>query len=85
MTFDQRVQTALRSSQPVVALRALVQELAREGNAKAVIYELLEKYVVALRSQPDHREADQEAVLDVLDALSCECHPTAELLPEKRV
>ena len=33
--------------------------------------------------EPDCRESDEDAVLDVMDALLGWCHPSAELLPEK--
>jgi hypothetical protein len=39
---------------------------------------------VQLRSRPDGRESDEDAVLDVMDALLGWCHPSAELLPEKK-
>jgi hypothetical protein len=85
MTAEERVQTALRSAEPVRALRVLVQDLAREGSTKAEIHGLLERSLVQLRTRPDVREGDEEAVLDVLDALTGWCHPSAELLPEKPV
>jgi hypothetical protein len=85
MADEERIQSALHSPEPVPALRALVQDLAREGSTKAAIYGLLEKFVVQQRKRQDLREADEDAVLDVLDALSGWCHPTAELLPEKPV
>jgi hypothetical protein len=83
MNPEDRVANALRSPEPVPALRVVVQELAREGKTKTEIYGLLEKFLVRLRAQPDVAEGDEEAVLDVLDALSGWCHPSAELLPDK--
>jgi hypothetical protein len=83
MTSEGRVQTALRSAEPVRALRVLAQDLAREGSTKAEIHGLLEKFLVQLRTRPDFGEGDEEAVLDVMDALTGWCHPSAELLPEK--
>jgi hypothetical protein len=77
------METALHSPEPVPALRGLVEDLAREGNSKNKVYGLLEKFLVQLRARPDFREGDEEAVLDVMDALTGECHPSAELLPEK--
>lgn len=85
MTAEERVETALRSAEPVRALRGLVQELAREGSTKAAIHGLLEKSLMQLRTRPDFRESDEDAVLDVLDALTGWCHPGAELLPNKPV
>jgi len=66
MTTQERLETALRSSDPGRTLRALVQDLAREGIARDQIYELLEKFVLRLRTQPDYRETEEEAVLDVI-------------------
>ena len=84
MTLEERVRSALRSTQPAQALRALVNDLADDGHAKPQIIELLESFVVQQRSHPDFREGDEEALLDVLDALSGSCHPAAELLPPER-
>src|SRR5713101_2108525 len=83
VTFEERVHAALRSTQPAHALRALVDDLAREGRGKAEILELLEIFVVQQRTHPDFRDEDEEAMLDVLDALRGWCHPAAELFPEK--
>jgi hypothetical protein len=83
MAAHDRVETALRSAEPARALRALVEDLARQGNTKKVIYELQEESLVKLRKQPDYREAYEQAMLDTMDSLTGWCHPSAELLPEK--
>jgi hypothetical protein len=83
VTTKDRLEVALHSPKPVPALRALVQELAGEGSNKAEIYGMLEKVLVQLRAQPDFSESQEEAVLDIMDALTGWCHPSAELLPEK--
>ena len=82
MTAQERFETALRSSDPGQGLRAVVQDLAREGLAKPQIYEMLETLLLQLRMQPDYRESDEEIVLDVMDALNGWCHPSAEVLPD---
>ena len=82
MTVEERVQGALRAAQPGNALRALVTDLAREGRSKAEIIESLEDFLVRHRTGADYREKDEEALLDVLDALHGWCHPASELLPE---
>jgi hypothetical protein len=82
MTSEDSVETALRSAEPDRALRRLVQNLAREGSTKPAIYEFLEKSLVRLRSRPGFREGDEEVILDIMDALTGWCHPSAELLPE---
>jgi hypothetical protein len=83
MTIEERVYSALRSSQPATALRALVGDLSGEGRGKAEIIELFENLVVQQRGRTDSREEYEDAILDVLDALRGWCHPAAELLPEK--
>lgn len=83
MASDDSVETALRSTEPARALRALVQDLARHGSTKAAIYELLEESLLKLRSRPHFHEADEEALLDTMDALTGWCHPSGQLLPEK--
>jgi hypothetical protein len=85
MTTQERLETAPRSSAPGRTLRTLVQDLAREGIAKGQIYDLLEKLVLRLRTQPDYRETEEEAILDVMDALDGWCHPSAQLMPDERV
>ena len=85
MTTQERLETALHSSDPGRTLRVLVQDLAREGLAKEQIYELFEKLVLRLRTQPGYRETEEEAVLDVMDALDGWCHPSAQLMPDERV
>jgi hypothetical protein len=84
MIAHERFETARRSSDPGRALRALVQELAREGLTKPQIYETLETFLGRLRTQADHRESDEELVLDFMDALTGWCHPSAELLPDNQ-
>ena len=63
-------------------MRTLVLELSHKGYSKDDLYELLEKFIVHLRSRDDFRESDEDLVLDVMDALTGWCHPDAKLLPE---
>ena len=83
MTAEDRVQAALREAEPVPALRLLVEDLARAGNSKTAIYGLLENALVQLRRAPHFRDGDEDAVLDVMDALGGWCHPGAALLPDQ--
>lgn len=83
MTALDRLETALRSSEPGRAVRAVVEDLAREGNSKAHLQDFFERVLMQVRTRPDFREAEEDAVLDVLDALTGWCHPGAELLREK--
>jgi hypothetical protein len=57
----------------------LVEDLARAGSSKTAIYGLLENVLVQLRTGPNFRERDEEAVMDALGGW---CHPGA-LLPEQ--
>jgi hypothetical protein len=83
MTAEERLESALRAAEPARALRALVQDMIREGSTESEISGLLEKLLIQVRARPGFREGDDDAVLDVLDALTGWCHPSAELLPEK--
>jgi hypothetical protein len=83
MSPEERMIIALRSARPGEALRLLVSDFAREGRSKADIGELLETFLVRHRDGPEYRDADEEVVLDVLDALRGWCHPDAELVAEQ--
>ena len=80
MTPEQRLENALRSADATQGLRTVVRELAQEGRPKAAVYQLLEKLLMHLRGRPDAREANEEIVLAVMDALTGWCHPEAQLL-----
>ena len=82
MTPAERLDQALRCSEPAEALRSLVMELSQEGRTKAQILEVLGEFLEQLRTRPDYREIDEDAVLDVMDALTGWCHPDARLLAE---
>ena len=81
MTDTERFETALRSPDPARALRAGVLELAAEGCQKPDLYTRLEKFLLDRRLRADHCESDEDAVLDVMDALAGWCHPAGQLLP----
>jgi hypothetical protein len=83
MTVEERLRQALRSANPAAALRALVLDLAREGQTKVTIYEAMLNFLVLHRQEEGHRESDDDALEGVMDALSGWCHPSAELLPER--
>ena len=85
MSTAERLQAALDSPNPADALRAVVAELASEGLRKPDIYALLEKLLLDVRDRKDHGESDEDAVLDVMDALAGWCHPDARLLPEQNL
>ena len=85
MTPAERLEAALRSPDPAQALRAVALDLAAEGCQKPAIYALLEKLVLDLRVRQDHRESDEDAVLDVMDSLAGWCHPDTRLLPQQNL
>ncbi len=84
MTVEQRLERALGSPQPVLALRAVVLELAKESHSKAQIYDLLETFLIKLRSNDTCQESDENAILEVMDALTGWCHPDYQLLPDHK-
>ena len=83
MITNRQLDVALGTAEPVKTLRALIEDLARKGSSRADLYGLLERYLVALRERLGSHEREEEAVLDVMDALSNWCHPGARLLPEE--
>jgi hypothetical protein len=82
MLVVSRLVEALRSENPAKKLRSLVADLAAEGQSKASIYDALEEVLIHLREDGNKRDAEEEVVLDVTDALSDWCHPSARLLPD---
>lgn len=70
MIAQERFDAVRRSRHPVPAFRQLVQDLAREGVSKSEIYQLIESFLVHLRAQPELSEADEDAVLDLMDTLN---------------
>ncbi len=83
MTANERLEIAARSTTPVRTLRVLVHDLSLEGISKAEIYRMLETLLAQVRARPDFHEEDENAVLDVMDALTGWCHTDTELLPER--
>jgi hypothetical protein len=82
MKPEERIATALHSSEPATALRSLVRDFSKEGRTKPQICGLLEQFVTSLRKKSDYQESDENLVLDVLDALTGYCHPDARLFAE---
>jgi hypothetical protein len=85
MNDAERLTQALRGPDPSRELRSVVQTLAQEGRTRGEIYALLEQVLLDLRSCEPPREAEEEIVLDVMDALTGWCHPSARLLPEGEI
>jgi len=83
MSIQDRMDTALRLPQPGQAFRDLVTELAREGYEKKQILQFLEDFLIELRKQKEHKEADEDIILDTMDCLVGWSHPQAKLLPDR--
>ena len=56
---------ALMSEQPVIELRAVVQQMLAAGRSRESLMAELEQLVHELRRQ--HRQSDEDVVLDVTD------------------
>jgi hypothetical protein len=80
----QRFEAALRSPEPGHALRSLALEFFREGLGKNEIFALFEQFLLDLRGTGNYHTAEEDAVLDVMDALTGWCHPSGELLPDQK-
>jgi hypothetical protein len=73
MAIDPRIELALRTPSPVMSLRDLAAELLRSGQDRDAVYEVFESARAALRTAD--READEDAVMDVMDFLIGWCSP----------
>jgi hypothetical protein len=79
MNPDERLTSALRSPDASRSLRSLVRDFSEERRTKSEICDLLERFVKRLRTEPGYQESDEDIVLDVLDALTGFCHPSAQM------
>jgi hypothetical protein len=68
------VEQTLRSADPPSALYELVKSWRREGYSKEEIYDSLIQFIDELRRSPTDREADEDIVMEVMDALTGWCH-----------
>ncbi|HTU92205.1 MAG TPA: hypothetical protein VMF69_19135 [Gemmataceae bacterium] len=82
MEREDRFEKALHSVSPIDSLRALVHDLSAEGCRKPQIVALFEQLLIQLQNEPA-READADAVRDVLDFLMGWCSPHMKLLQEE--
>jgi hypothetical protein len=55
------------------------------GRSKTEIYKIFEDFILDFRQSDKYREADEELLMEVMDALTDWCHPSAKLLPDERV
>jgi len=82
MTIEKRFEQALGSLDPIDALRDLVSQMSREGHDKSAILEIFEQERQRLRSA--NREAEEDAVMDVMDFLVGWCSPHMHLLANEQ-
>lgn len=71
MPIDPRIELALRTASPVLSLRDFAAELLRSGQTREAVYDLFESARATLRAAD--READEDAVMDVMDFLTGWC------------
>jgi hypothetical protein len=83
MKLEDRFEKALHSANPVESLRNLVVGLSSEGYDKPQIVELFEQRLTLIQSDPA-REAEADAMRDVLDFLIGWCSPHMKLLREEK-
>lgn len=79
--ISKEFETALHSPEPEQAMREAVLRFSEKGHSKAEIRVHLENLLVHVRENDP--AANEDAVLNVLDALAGWCHPDAQLLPDR--
>jgi hypothetical protein len=77
MPIDTVVEQALHSEVPALELRSLAMRLSSEGYDRAALLEKFEGIRQELRLSD--READEDAVMDLLDFLTGWCSPHMRL------
>jgi hypothetical protein len=77
MNPDDLIEQALRSKDPVEELRSLAQRLITQGQDQPTILALFEQTRQRLRRE--NREADEDAVMDVMDFITGWCSPHMKL------
>ncbi len=82
MKAEERLASAVHAADPDAALRVVIHDLVREGWTQRQLGTLLEAFLLRLRAEPGHQEADEDSLLDLMDALTGFCHPSAQLLPD---
>jgi len=75
--IDPRIEEALRTDSPVWRLRDLAANLLSQGRDREEVLALFEQARSQLREAD--READEDAVMDVMDFLTGWCSPHMKL------
>ena len=73
MTLIERVETALRTDNPLWQLRAMAIESLAAGMERQELLDGLEAVRAVLRSQD--READEDTVMELMDIVADYCSP----------
>ena len=81
MSLDAPIEQALRSPEPIHALRSLAESLFAHGKDRAAVLAVFEDARRQLREAD--RGADEDAVLDVMDFLVGWCSPHMSLPPKQ--
>ena len=81
MTIDARIEKALRSTSAVTELRSLATGLEKEGQGHSAILQFFDENRQALHDAG--RDADEDAVLEVMDFLVGWCSPHMSLAPKE--
>ncbi len=81
MKLDESIDEALRSPEPIRNLRSIAVEHFSRGTERSAVLAVFENARQELRRAG--READEDAVMDVMDFLVGWCSPHMKLEPEK--
>jgi hypothetical protein len=76
-TYEELLESAVRSPEPIYALRSVAKRMLNEGIDREDILGTFTVFVLKLRQQD--REAEENLVLDVMDQLVGWCHPDHRL------
>ena len=79
MNLTSQFEAALQTDQPSARLRQFVLDLAAEGYSPPAVLELFEAFRAVLQS--NDREAEEDLVLETMDAIVGWCSESAKLFP----
>ena len=79
MRIEERFERALHSQEPLKALNNLALELSAEGRGETDIYNLFENFILYLRNGGEKKDAEEELLMEAMDALTGWCHPSAQI------
>lgn len=77
MAIDERIEKALRTGEPLSALRTIAQMLIEQGSSEAAVTALFDHARLQLRA--DGREPDEDIVTDAMDFIVGWCSPHMKL------